>query len=68
MLRVLHLISLKKLCAIKVKLTAMAIAICASVTVSMGLEMRGAFSVIFFVSADVRSCGKGTLRIILRLV
>ncbi len=38
-------------------LTAMTMAICASVTVSIGLEIIGAFSVIFFVRADVRSCG-----------
>ncbi len=35
----------------------MAIAMADSVTVSMGEEMRGVFSVIFLVSADVRSYG-----------
>ena len=39
----------------KYKHTAMAIAICASVTVSIGDDMRGAFNVIFFVKADVKS-------------
>lgn len=37
------------------QLTAIAIAIADSVTVSMGEEMRGAFNVIFLVSADVKS-------------
>lgn len=36
-------------------LTAIAMAMADSVTVSMGEEMRGVFSVIFLVSADVRS-------------
>lgn len=36
-------------------LTAMAMAMDDSVTVSMGEEMRGVFSVIFLVSADVKS-------------
>lgn len=36
-------------------LTAMAMAIEDSVTVSMGDEIRGVFKVIFFVNADVRS-------------
>lgn len=39
----------------KQHLTAIAIAIADSVTVSMGEEMRGVFNVIFLVSADVRS-------------
>jgi len=39
----------------KQRLTAIAIAIADSVTVSMGEEMRGVFNVIFLVSADVRS-------------
>ena len=39
----------------KQSLTAIAIAIADSVTVSMGEEMRGVFNVIFLVSADVRS-------------
>lgn len=36
-------------------LTAIAMAMADSVTVSMGEEIRGVFSVIFLVSADVRS-------------
>lgn len=36
-------------------LTAIAMAIADSVTVSMGEEIRGVFSVIFLVSADVKS-------------
>lgn len=40
-----------------VQLTAMAMAMEDSVTVSMGDEMRGVFSVILRVSAEVRSCG-----------
>lgn len=39
----------------KWQLTAMAMAMADSVTVSMGEEIRGVFSVIFLVSADVRS-------------
>lgn len=39
----------------KCVLTAMAMAMDDSVTVSMGDEMRGVFRVIFLVSADVRS-------------
>lgn len=39
----------------KRRLTAIAIAMADSVTVSMGEEMRGVFNVIFLVSADVRS-------------
>lgn len=42
------------LCAVLV-LTAMAMAMEDSVTVSMGDEMRGVFRVIFLVNADVRS-------------
>jgi len=38
------------------ELTAMAIAMLASVTVSMGEEMRGAFREIFLVRAEDRSC------------
>jgi len=41
-----------RLCCV---LTAMAMAIDDSVTVSMGDEIRGVFRVIFLVSADVRS-------------
>lgn len=41
-------------CAMLV-LTAIAMAMDDSVTVSMGDEMRGVFRVIFFVNADVRS-------------
>lgn len=37
------------------RLTAIAMAMADSVTVSMGEEMRGVFSVIFLVSAEVRS-------------
>ena len=40
-------------------LTAMAMAMDDSVTVSMGDEIRGVFRVIFFVSAEVRSCKSG---------
>lgn len=40
---------------VKCALTAMAMAMDDSVTVSMGDEMRGVFSVIFLVNADVRS-------------
>lgn len=40
---------------VKCALTAMAMAMDDSVTVSMGDEMRGVFRVIFLVSADVRS-------------
>lgn len=36
-------------------LTAIAIAMADSVTVSMGEEMRGVFNVIFLVNAEVRS-------------
>lgn len=39
----------------KWQLTAIAMAMADSVTVSMGEEIRGVFSVIFLVSADVRS-------------
>ena len=39
----------------KYQLTATEMAISDSVTVSIGEETRGAFNVIFFVSADVRS-------------
>lgn len=39
-------------------LTAMAMAMDDSVTVSMGDEMRGVFRVIFLVNADVRSFKK----------
>lgn len=42
----------------KWQLTAIAMAIADSVTVSMGEEIRGVFSVIFLVSADVRSLEK----------
>lgn len=45
---------LRCLCAVLV-LTAMAMAMEDSVTVSMGDEMRGVFRVIFLVNADVRS-------------
>lgn len=45
---------LRCLCAVLV-LTAMAMAMDDSVTVSMGDEMRGVFRVIFLVNADVRS-------------
>ena len=40
----------------------MAIAILDSVTVSMGDDTRGAFKVIFFVRADVKSYKKQTFR------
>lgn len=40
---------------VKCVLTAMAMAMDDSVTVSMGDEMRGVFRVIFLVNADVRS-------------
>lgn len=40
---------------VKCALTAMAMAMDDSVTVSMGDEMRGVFRVIFLVNADVRS-------------
>lgn len=39
-------------------LTAIAMAISDSVTVSMGEDTSGAFKLIFFVSAEVRSCNK----------
>lgn len=45
---------LRRLCALLL-LTAMAMAIDDSVTVSMGDEMRGVFRVIFLVNAEVRS-------------
>lgn len=45
-------------CALFV-LTAMAMAIDDSVTVSMGDEIRGVFKVIFLVSAEVRSFKHG---------
>lgn len=43
-----------------VLLTAIAIAICDSVTVSIGVDTRGDFKVIFLVSAEVKSCNKYT--------
>lgn len=39
----------------------MAIAICDSVTVSIGEDTKGAFSVIFLVRADVKSCTRDKL-------
>ena len=44
--------------------TAMPMAICDSVTVSIGEETSGAFSVILFVRADVRSCTVNKVSII----
>lgn len=41
------------------RLTAMAMAMSDSVTVSIGEEIRGVFKVIFRVRAEVRSCKAG---------
>lgn len=47
------------------RLTAIAMAMADSVTVSMGEEMRGVFSVIFLVSADVKSFQKKKKKILI---
>lgn len=47
--------SASTLCCIVIRLTAMAMAMLASVTVSMGEETNGVFMVICLVRADVKS-------------
>lgn len=51
-------VGVMNLVKMKCKLTAMAMARLASVTVSMGDETKGVFMVICLVSAEVRSCKK----------